>query len=150
MDTSNNVAISIDDLAELVVSQIERNQSVWITVSGNSMYPLFISGRDEVCLEKSKKYKRNDIVFYNNNGKWMLHRIVKVKGDAVSCKGDNVKAFEPPVKLNDIVAKVVKFKRKNKVYSTKGFKYKAFVFCWFKLKFMRPFLLKVLSSKKKK
>lgn len=150
MDTSNNVAISVDDLAELVVSQIERNQSVWITVSGNSMYPLFISGRDEVCLEKSKKYKRNDIVFYNNSGKWMLHRIIKIKGNAVSCKGDNVKAFEPPVRLNDIVAKVVKFKRKNKVYSTKGFKYKAFVFVWFKLKFMRPFLLKVLSSKKKK
>ena len=149
MDTSGNVTININDFAELIVSQIERNQSVWLTVSGNSMYPLFISGRDEVCLEKCKKYKRNDIVFYKNGDNWMLHRIFKIKGDAVCCKGDNIKNPEPPIKLVDIVAKVVKFKRKDKTYSTKGFKYRAFVFMWLKMRFMRPFLLKVLSSKKK-
>lgn len=148
VDTSDKVAISVDDLAELISSQLERNKHVWVTVSGNSMYPLFISGRDEVCLAKSKKYKRNDIVFYNNNGVWMLHRIIKIKGGVVACKGDNVNSLEPPIKPNDIVAKVIKFKRKNKVYSTKSFKYRAFVFMWFKMKFMRPFFLKVLSSKK--
>lgn len=150
MDTSSNVVVNLNELATLVKRQTEQGQSVWLTVSGNSMYPLFISGRDEVCLAKRKKYKRNDIVFYNNNGDWMLHRIIKIKGDVVACKGDNVRAFEPPVKLNDIVAKVVKFKRKGKVYSTKGLKYKTFCVFWLKLKFSRPLLIKLLSSKKSK
>lgn len=149
MDTSDKVAISVDDLAELISSQLKRNKHVWVTVSGNSMYPLFISGRDEVCLAKSKRYKRNDIVFYNNNGVWLLHRIIKINSDVAVCKGDNVNSLEPPIKLNDIVAKVIKFKRKNTVYSTKCFKYRAFVFMWLKMKFTRPFLLKFLSSKKR-
>ncbi len=59
-------------------------------VSGRSMLPLLLGGRDSVICEKvTDKPKKYDVVLYKRNGKYILHRIVKVKNTGYIIRGDN-------------------------------------------------------------
>ena len=63
----------------------EEGRQVSLIISGNSMAPFLIHGRDTVWFEKPKRpLKRGDIVFFQrDDGSFILHRIRRVHKNAL-------------------------------------------------------------------
>ena len=79
MDSNNNASFSIN-LEDL----ISQGKTIRIKPQGFSMYPLFIPGRDEACIEyvSFASLKRGDVILYRReNGCLVLHRIWKINGN---------------------------------------------------------------------
>jgi len=135
----------MDELGPFIEESVKAGKKVKLTVTGDSMYPLFKSRVDTVVLDipKNKKPGKYDIVFYKrDNGRYILHRILKEKNGAFVIAGDNEVKKEYPVRYDQIIAKVVSFERKGKSHSADELFYKLYQFIWVNLFPIRPFILK--------
>lgn len=117
---------------ELVASLIEEafrdNKTFEFPIKGTSMNPFLHTG-DLVELKKSDTFKKNDIILYKrNDGTFILHRIVKVKDDYFILLGDHQVKKEFPIYYNQIIGKVISYKKNNKQKYLKGIKYKIYLF----------------------
>jgi len=57
------------------------------------------------------------VLFEREDGTYILHRIIKRKGDVLTIAGDNETKREYPVKVSSCIGKVTAFWRKDKYYS---------------------------------
>lgn len=122
MFINENAAFSINDLMPLIEESIKSGQKVKMQVSGISMTPLLHDVRDAVVLEKPDKLKKYDIVLHRReNGQYILHRIIKKKGDVLTIAGDFETEKEYPVYENQVIAKVTSFRRNGKEYKVTDF-----------------------------
>ena len=143
----------MNELGPFIEESIKLGKKVKLTVTGDSMYPLFKSRIDTVVLavdEKEnkysdyKKYKKYDIVFYKrDNGRYILHRILKEKNGSFVIAGDNETVKEYPVRKDQIIAKVTGFIRKNKFHSPDELFYRIYAFLWVNLFSLRPLILRL-------
>ena len=122
MFINENAAFSINDLMPLIEESIKSGQKVKMQVSGISMTPLLHDVRDAVVLEKPDKLKKYDIVLHRReNGQYILHRIIKKKGDVLTIAGDFETEKEYPVYEKQVIAKVTSFRRNGKEYKVTDF-----------------------------
>ena len=132
-------------LGAFITDSISQGCEVNLTVTGDSMYPLFRSRVDTVVLAMPQKLKKRDIVFYKrDNDKYILHRILKVRGEILTIAGDNEMEKEFPVRKNQVIGIVKKFTRKGKEYSTDELWYRFYSFIWCLFFPLRPVLLRLL------
>ena len=124
----------------IYLSEIERiiqdGKEVVIPVSGGSMSPFLVGGRDYVMLEKAVIYrlKKGDIVLYQReNGQFVLHRIWKIKRKKFYMIGDGQSKAEGPVGQEKIRAVVSKIKRKGKWIEKKSFWEYFFRIVWIRI-----------------
>ena len=79
---------------EALMSQLpqilQEAESVPLVISGNSMSPFMIHGRDTVYLSRvTKPIRRGDMILYRRrNGAYILHRVYRVKQDTYTLVGD--------------------------------------------------------------
>lgn len=109
-----------------------RESGVYASVTkGSSMRPLFKTNRDVVILKRSDTEPRKyDVVLYKSGeGKYILHRIVKVLSDEFIIRGDNTYIPERVAK-NRILATLTEFNRKGKKHSTEDFGYRLYSRLW--------------------
>ena len=84
------VILPMDQLIGLVQLQLSEKGSASLVVTGNSMLPIFRHMRDRVLLAPPENFKKGDIILYRrDDGKYVLHRILKKKDGYVICSGDN-------------------------------------------------------------
>lgn len=124
---------------------LEMDKDVKITVTGGSMYPFLRDGVDSVILAGAVSYqpKRNDIVLViRKNGQFVLHRIVKVRKNAVYILGDAQKHIEGPFMREDIVAVVRSVCRNGTIIDTSCFSWQALSCLW---RFLRPARVRLIS-----
>lgn len=127
----NNAKYSIDDLMPLIRECIDSGRLVNMRVTGSSMYPLFIDRRDMVTLKKTDKVKKYDIVLHRReNGKYILHRVIKKRGDILTIAGDCETEKEYPVSTSQVIAKVSAFTRKGEQHSVDEPIFKIYAFIW--------------------
>lgn len=132
-------------LAPLIIESLKGGSEVKLTVTGNSMYPLLRSRVDTVVLVKTNKLKKYDIPFYKReNGKYILHRIVKIKNNELYIAGDNETIIEYPVKKEQVIGVVSGFYRNGIYFSVKNPLYKIYSFVWCKVIPNRYIILKFL------
>ena len=92
-----------------------------ITMSGNSMRPLFRDGSKVVVEHRSTRIRFGDIVLYRRTGSLVAHRVVRIYRKGADLlfltKGDRALKFDSPLLREDeIVGKVVgKMKGENVV-----------------------------------
>ena len=142
-----NRRYSVQEMAPVICEFVSAGKKVNITVTGNSMYPLFRNRLDSVVLEKCENYKKNDIVFYKReNGQYILHRIIKKDENGFCMAGDNETKKEYPVSEKTVIAKVTEAKRGEKNVEFSGAFYKCYCFVWTNLFFMRKILLKIIKT----
>ena len=113
----------MEQLIGVVQLQLAERGVASLVVTGNSMWPLFRHMRDRVLLAPPADCKRGDIALYQrDNGKYVLHRIVKTEGETCVCCGDNQCETEI-IQKDWILAVVTDFYRKGKQYSgnSKGY-----------------------------
>ena len=125
------VSISMDELVPILQMQMETAGSAVLTVTGYSMLPMLHNGKDTVRLTPVKgAVKKGDLILYKrDNGVYVLHRILCVKGSTLICCGDNQYITEK-IGTHQVLAVVSGFVRNGKTYRAEDRGYRAYVFWW--------------------
>ena len=122
----------------------EYGQLVYTNV-GDSMWPLLHEGRDLMVIDKKPegRMKKYDAILYKRPcGKYVMHRILKVrKEDYVLC-GDNRWQREFGVQDEWILGVLTAVVRKGKRISVKSWKYRLYVHIWCDFYWIRAFILR--------
>lgn len=124
-----NDRVSLD--ASTVLSELNASGSYASVTNGSSMRPLLRHHKDVVALEVPEcEPKKYDVVLYpDRKGSYILHRIVKVKGDHFVIRGDNT--FRPEyVPKGEIVAVMTAFIRGGKRHKVTDISYKLYSRLW--------------------
>ena len=138
------VTVPMESLAQLIVLQLKENQTAKLTVTGISMMPMLRHREDQVMLiPVAGCCKPGDIILYRReNGRYVLHRIIRLIENGYICCGDN-QAEEEIVMHNQLIAVVNGFIRNEKTYKLNHLGYRAYVFVWVKLFWLRPIYIKI-------
>ena len=102
-----------------VLQVLDQGKRVTIPVKGFSMLPFIRGGKDLVVLEKAGgDLKADDIVLFHvgprDGGRYVMHRILAIDGDAVDIMGDGVPEAHEHVRRNQVLAKAVEILRAGK------------------------------------
>ena len=92
----------------------------YFTVVSSSMEPVLKIG-DKVTATPVKidELRAGQVVVYRRDSRYIVHRIVKIEGFIAVTAGDNVRKFDPPISVFDIVGIVTNIpvqKAKSRVY----------------------------------
>lgn len=144
--------VDIHEYMPVLRELIEQGKEVSITITGNSMMPFMIHGRDQVLIEKpSDTWKKGDIGFFQrSNGDYVLHRICRIDGNG-DCwfVGDGQAVIEGPIRRNQIFGKVTAVKRKDKWVRPGDFWWEFFRCFWLKVIPLRPLLCRIYGRLKR-
>lgn len=121
----------------LIKERLSAGQNVKFSPRGISMLPMIRQGVDSVILSPvSDKLQKYDLPLYQrDDGKYILHRIVKVE-ETYTCVGDNQFVKEPGVRHDQMIAVVTGFTRGEKEHSVTEWTYRLYCRFWH---YSRPF-----------
>lgn len=121
----------------------EAGRQVGMTVWGGSMSPFLVHGRDRILFSAPDgPLRRGDMVFFRReNGKYVMHRICKVKPEGFYLAGDAQTVLEGPVSRRQIFARVTGAVRKGKPIDGRDFWWRFFAGIWPALRPVRPAIL---------
>lgn len=122
----------------------EHGQLVYTNV-GDSMWPLLHEGRDLMIIDKKPegRMKKYDAILYKRPcGKYIMHRILKVRQDDYVLCGDNRWLREFGVKDEWILGVLTAVVRKGKRVSVTNWKYRLYVHIWCDFYWIRAFILR--------
>lgn len=108
---------------------------------GFSMYPLFISGRDEAVIAPCDpdSLRRGDVALYRrDNSILVLHRIWKVRTNGFYMVGDNQTEIEGPLRPDQIRGKLIACNRNGLEFSTQNVLYRMLSGIWLSCRPLRP------------
>ena len=100
-----------------VLEMLDQGRRVTIPVKGYSMLPFIRGGKDLVVLEKAvlEDLKADDIVLFHvgpaDGGRYVMHRILSLDGDAVDIMGDGVPRNHEHVRRQQVLARAVEILR---------------------------------------
>ena len=110
---------------------------------GISMLPLIKKGEDSVVLVRDKEavLKKHDIAFYKrDNGQFVLHRVMSCEADGTyTMCGDNQTFLERGIRADQIIGKVSKLYKKEKLFRFGSLRYKIYLAFWCRMR-IRLFL----------
>ena len=116
------------DLCENVIeNELLKNGSFAACAKGNSMRPMLRDGLDMVIIERpGREIKKYDVILYKDpTGRYVLHRVVKVKGDDFITRGDNC-YFNEVVPLSSVLGILVAYNKNGKRYECNSFGFRAY------------------------
>ncbi|MBR6533490.1 MAG: hypothetical protein IKT44_03590 [Clostridia bacterium] len=138
---------------DIAKSLLEQNGEITGLTSGNSMRPLFRSGKDKaIIIPPPENFKVGDVLLYRNktDDNLVLHRIVKFKKGCPVLRGDSMFLTETGIPHENIVGILKGFCRNGKHYDCqKHIGYKIYVFYIISSYPIRKFSHKVLSALKR-
>ena len=101
-----SIVINNDEFFASVLECLKEGRDATIPVKGFSMLPLIRGEKDLAVLRSCSAPRENDIVLFRFNGRYVMHRIISIDGDAVEIMGDGVLENRENVHLEDICARV--------------------------------------------
>lgn len=119
----------------------DRGESVSLPVTGSSMTPFLIPGRDQICFRKPEgPLKRGDMaLFQRRNGAYVMHRICRVDpAGQYYLVGDGQQEIEGPVAPEQIRGIVTRVCRKGVWLGAESFWWRFFAGPWLWLRPLRP------------
>lgn len=126
-----------------VIDLLQEGHTVTIVLKGRSMRPFLEDGRDKGLIAKLHNPKRGDVVLAEvRKGEYVLHRIMRIKGQNVTLMGDGNMSGEHCT-LDDLKGFAVGFYRKGsgKLEKTNSAKWKIYSLVWTILYPIRRYLL---------
>ena len=126
----------------------EDGKEVSMTIAGSSMAPFLVHQRDAICFKKpDRELRRGDMVFYQRqNGRYVMHRIHKVKPEGYYIVGDAQCEIEGPVGREQIFAIVTKVQRKGKWIQAGDFWWEFFEHVWIRVVPFRRIIVKMYAK----
>lgn len=100
--------ISMSELLPFIEEAFKKNTTFKIPITGTSMNPLLIEGRDYVLIKKPEgPLQIGDIPLYRRDmGTFVLHRVVDKKDDSYIMSGDNQFLLEKGITDKHIIGVV--------------------------------------------
>lgn len=143
--------IKLEEIMPTVEEKLASGGTVKIGITGTSMLPLLVWGRDKVVLKKAeKRLKKHDIPLYRrSDGTFVLHRIIAVNDGFYTMCGDNQWVKEDGITDAQIIGVVCEIERKGKIISTESLKYKFYCQIWYALFPVRKYIVKIRGKLKK-
>lgn len=133
-------------------AELRQKGEIVYTNTGDSMYPLIRPVGDIIVVKrKTSGFKRYDIPLYKrNNGKYVLHRILKVNknGTYVTC-GDNRYTKEYGLTDENMLGILHSVVRDGKEIKMTDVKYRIYSRLWCDFFFLRKIVLLVIKVFKK-
>ena len=88
---------------------VEQGKEVRMVISGSSMAPFLIHGRDSIFFRTpERELRKGDIVFYERpGGQFVVHRICGVHGESYDLIGDGQTEIEHNVRREQIFAREI-------------------------------------------
>ena len=147
----NIKVVSPEVVMEPLLGLLEETACVPLVISGSSMTPFLVHGRDAVYLSKvDRPLRRGDMVLYQrDSGAYVLHRIFFAEADAYTMVGDAQTRLEPGIRPDQIRALVIAVRRKGKLLQKGAFWWEFFEKVWIRMVPLRPALRKGCSVVKK-
>ena len=116
-----------------IEKQLKENGFYVSTTVGISMWPMLRNRRDRVIIrpiKEGERLSRFDLPLYRRkDGKYVLHRILKVENGYYVIRGDNTYAKEK-VRYEQIVGVMREFYRKDRHIVAENKRYRAYVRFW--------------------
>ena len=118
-----------------------------LVISGNSMSPFLVHGRDTVYLSRlDRPAKRGDVLLYKReSGAYILHRVYKVEKDSYTMVGDAQIQLEQGIRQDQIIAIMTSALRKGKLQKKGSFWWEFFEKLWIRIIPLRPMLTKIYT-----
>ena len=148
----NRRMVDIHEYMPVLRGLIEQGKEDSLTISGNSMVPFMVHGRDQVLIEKpSEPWKKGDIGFFQrDNGAYVLHRICRVdQQENYWFVGDGQVFIEGPIRKDQIFGKVIAVKRKGKWVRPGSFLWEFFRHVWLWIIPLRPWICRIYGKLKR-
>ena len=136
------------DIEQLLAS----GTTIKIKPQGYSMYPLFVPGRDEACIERTdfSSLKRGDVILYRRDKSILvLHRIWKITDNSFYMVGDNQTEIEGPLRADQVRGKLIGFVRNGKFVTVNNPFYRFLSGLWLFLRPLRPCAWKLTACMRK-
>ena len=132
--------VPLDSLMPIFREQLASGATVRFAPRGISMLPMLRQGTDSVVLSSvPQKLKKYDLPLYRrDDGKYILHRIVKV-GETYTCIGDNQFVFEHGLRRDQMIGIVTGFYRGEKFCSVQAYSYRLYCCLWYHSRPLRHF-----------
>lgn len=123
--------INLIEIYPVIKEKIDNGGTVQLPITGRSMRPLLVWGRDTVEIIKCENPKKGDIIFYlRDNGQFVLHRIIGTDDNGYVLCGDNQWVKEYGIKDHNIIAVVRSITRKGKVFEVTNIPYRIYSNIW--------------------
>lgn len=147
----NRPKVRVVDTAALLEEYralVQQVDMVPLVVSGSSMTPFLVHGRDTVYISKvDRPLRRGDMVLYQRaGGAYILHRICRVRDGAFDLVGDAQTAIECGIRQEQIFAVVRAVKRKGRMQQPGCFWWTFFETFWVRVIPLRPALLRAYGA----
>lgn len=129
---------------------VNQGQEVRLTISGSSMAPFLIHGRDSILFSKPQTpLRRGDMVFYQReNGQFVMHRILHVKPEGLYLIGDAQTQIEGPLNPTCVFARITQVNRKGKWIKPGDFWWWFFQTVWLRVIPLRRIIMGLYGIKK--
>lgn len=130
-----------------LLSLLEEVESVPLVISGNSMSPFLVHGRDTVYLSKVRRpLKKGDmILFRRDSGDYILHRILRADSGIYTLVGDAQNWLEQ-VREDQVLALVTAVRRKGKLLTEGSFWWDFFEKIWIRMIPLRHPIMKLYTG----
>ena len=129
---------------------LREKHTVSLPLTGLSMYPFLIGGRDRAIvspLKESETPKKGEVYLYRRKqGILVLHRLVKVRDSGLFFTGDNQREIEGPLSSDQLRGRMTGFVRKGKEHGTSYFPYRFCTGLWRICLPLRPAVWKTLKA----
>lgn len=125
-------------------SRIDEGRQVRIRAKGWSMLPLIWDDRDVIVLGplSDKSISVGRIVLAQlGTGRYVVHRIVAIKGSRITLRGDGNPYQEEYVHIQKVLAELVKVTRNGQDYSPESIQWKLTTWLWPRNGFIRRVIL---------
>ncbi len=126
----------------------ENIETLPLIISGNSMSPFLVHGRDTIYLSRlSRPVKKGDVLLYQrDNGTYVLHRVYKVKNNSFTMVGDAQIELEPGIRPEQVIAIMSSAERKGKRQAPGSFWWEFFEKIWIRMVPFRPAVRRVYTA----
>jgi hypothetical protein len=135
-----------------IEEELDKRGVCYLPTVGYSMAPLLSTHKNVVTLTRSEeRAKKMDVIlFHRPDGRYVLHRVVKVTPDGYFTRGDNYLRNDAFVPEEQFIAIMTGYTKKGKNISLSSLRYRLYVFFWgrpnpvrYCLQWMREVLRKI-------
>ena len=132
--------LSPEELSPPLLSLLDETDCVPLVISGSSMTPFLVHGRDTVYLSKVwRSLRKGDMILYRrDSGSYILHRIYRVVENCYTLVGDAQTELEYGIRQDQVLALVCAVRRKGKLLKPGSFWWDFFQHVWIRMVPLRP------------
>lgn len=122
---------------------LAEGDTVPLIISGGSMTPFLIHGRDTVFLSPpDRNFVKGDMILYlRDNGQYVLHRVYAAEPNGYCLVGDAQIALEHGIRHDQVIAWVSAVMRKGKLQKPGCFWWEFFAKIWIRMVPFRSVIL---------